>query len=305
MKSVFGVVGVFHHPTYAPARELAARVCDRLRPSVARVWMAGAWDPAATDNLPGTDLLICIGGDGTVLRGARVVVPHPIPILGVDMGRFAFLTEFTAGELLAHLDEVLAGRMRVEERAMLDAHLEGFPAETRAPAHSHALNDVIVGRTALGRPVYLDVSVNGDLVGVLRADAVVVATATGSTAYALSAGGPILDPLARSLVVAPVAPHLAAAAPLVLPEDAVIDLAVHGDGNVAVSIDGQGQFHMDAAGRVHVQRSPHVTRLLRYWDKPFFAQLGRRLAWLDERRLEAVGRQAALEPPLADSADAL
>jgi len=286
-------IGIYHHPQLEAARVFAEEVRDLLAVHVPRIWLSSAWDPEhSTRELAGTDLLICIGGDGTVLRAARVVVPNPTQILGVDMGRLAFLTEVTPDGLRDRLDDLLAGRYRVEERTMLDVAFQHLP-EAEEDAPRQALNDVILGRTSLGRPVYINVQVNGDLIGVIRADAVIVATATGSTGYSLSAGGPILDPVARSIVVTPVAPHLAAAAPLVLPHEAVVTLSPGAGGAVAVSVDGQGEFQATPESRVEVRCSEHVARLIRFDDQPFFAQLGRRLAWLDERRLASVGGQAA------------
>jgi NAD+ kinase len=281
-------VGIYHHPELDAARDFAGEIRDRVAASGRSVWVSSAWDPvASTRDLPATDLLIAIGGDGTILRAARAVVPHPIAILGVDMGRLAFLTEFEPDDLRAHLDDVLAGKFSIDERTMLDIDFEGFGASAPQGTVS-ALNDVTVGRTSLGRPVYVNVRLNGDLIGVLRGDGVVIATATGSTGYSLSAGGPILDPTSRFLVLTPVAPHLAAAVPLVLPPDSEIELSVGGPSEVAVSVDGQGAQPVDEQGRVLVRRSEHVARMVRYREKPFFAQLGRRLAWLDERRLKAV-----------------
>ncbi|MDE2640142.1 MAG: NAD(+)/NADH kinase [Chloroflexota bacterium] len=286
-------VGIYHHPQLDAARDFAAELHDRFRPHVPEVWRSSAWDPErSTRDLPGTDLLVSVGGDGTVLRAARAVVPNPTRILGVDMGRLAFLTEVTPQGLRDRFDALLAGRYRVEERTMLDVAFHNAP-EAEAGAPSHALNDVMLGRTGLGRPVYINVEVNGALIGVIRADAVVVATATGSTGYSLSAGGPILDPAARSIVVTPVAPHLAAAAPLVVPHDSVVALSPAQEGGVAFSVDGQGQFPAGVGARVEVRRSEHVARLIRFDEQPFFAQLGRRLAWLDERRLAG-----ADQPPL-------
>ena len=294
-------VGIYHHPQLDAARAFAEELRDILAQHVSRIWVSSAWDPdRSTRELEGTDLLICIGGDGTVLRAARVVVPNPTQILGVDMGRLAFLTEVTPDGVRARMDDLLAGRYRVEERTMLDVAFQRMPiAEAEAP--KHALNDVILGRTSLGRPVYINVQVNGDLIGVIRADAVIAATATGSTGYSLSAGGPILDPVARSIVVTPVAPHLAAAAPLVLPYDAVVTLSPGDGGSVAVSVDGQGEFGASRDSSVEVRRSQHVARLVRFDAQPFFTQLGRRLAWLDERRLAAVagqGPDVGMDPPL-------
>ena len=281
-------VGIYHHPELDAARDFAGEIRDRVAASDREVWVSSAWDPvASTRDLPDTNLLIAIGGDGTVLRAARAVVPYPVAILGVDMGRLAFLTEFEPDDLRAHLDDVLAGKFSIDERTMLDVDFEGF-GDAAPGGTVSGLNDVTVGRTSLGRPVYVNVRLNGDLIGVLRGDGVVVATATGSTGYSLSAGGPILDPTSRFLVLTPVAPHLAAAVPLVLPPDSEIELSVGGPSEVAVSVDGQGAHSFDEQGRVHVRRSEHVARMVRYREKPFFAQLGRRLAWLDERRLKAV-----------------
>ena len=287
MSAPLAKVGIYHHPQLDAARAFAEELRDALADEVAEVWLSSAWDPArSTRDLPGTDLLICVGGDGTVLRAARAVVPHPTEILGVDMGRLAFLTEITPANLRARLPDLVARRYQVEERTMLDIEVENFPsAESAAPAH--ALNDVILGRTSLGRPAYIDVRVNQDLIGVIRADAVVVATATGSTGYSLSAGGPILHPQARSIVVTPVAPHLAAAVPLVVPYDSTVSLSPGADDGVALNVDGQGHFPAERDSVVHVRRSENVARLARFDETPFFAQLGRRLAWLDERRLAA------------------
>ena len=288
MEAAFAKVGIYYHPVLPAARALAVELAATLAHRVPQVWVSSAWDPdLSTRDLQGTDLLICIGGDGTVLRGARAVVPNPTRILGIDMGRHAFLTELGPEELRERLPDLLAGNHRIEERSMLAVRCAGVTAG-RAPDSAVALNDVIVGRNSLGRPVYVNVRVDGELIGLLRADAVVVATATGSTGYSLSAGGPILDPLSRSLVLTPVAPHLAAAAPLVLPPDAVIELSPGSDESVGVSVDGQDQSSLGPRDAVTVRRSEFVARLVRFGEKPFSAQLSRRLTWLDERRLKAV-----------------
>jgi NAD+ kinase len=284
MSVEYATVGIYHHPTHPPAKEFAGELRRRIQAESEGldVWIASAFDPvASTRDLPHTDLLICLGGDGTVLRAARAVIPHAIPILGVDMGRVAFLTEFTPQQMLERLAQVLSGQGRLEARAMIDVRTAGF-ADEDAPQHVHALNDVIVGRRSVGRPIAVNVRVDGDLIGIITADAVIVATATGSTGYSLSAGGPVLHPLSRSLVVTPVASHLSTAAPIVLPEDSAIDLSAVTEGTTALSIDGQGQYEMSGASTVNVKRSNHIARLLRFWDDPLYEQLGRRLSWLDD-----------------------
>ncbi len=216
--------GVFVHSRWSAADRLADRVRDLLRDRGCDVWLTSDWDDSAVgENIPGTDLLVCLGGDGTMLRAARVIVPHPVPILGVNMGRLGFLTEVNPGDLVDRLSDFLEGRCRIEERTMLQAQVPSWGAT------HHALNDVVVGRASIGRPLYVEVSIDGVRLAIHRCDAVIAATATGSTAYSLSAGGPILHPESRELLLTPVAPHLGSARPLVLAPDAVIDLTVTAD----------------------------------------------------------------------------
>ena len=281
-------VGIYYHPRLDEASKLADSVADKLRQQDLDVWASMPWDPdRATKRLPETDLLICLGGDGTILRAARVAAAHDCLILGVDLGRQAFLTELRPEQIDAHLPDLLSGNYIIEDRAMLEAApLVAADAPTTMPA----LNDVMIGRGSLGQPAYISVGVNGDQIGVVRADAVVVASATGSTGYSLSAGGPILHPRARSVVLTPVAPHMAAASPVVLPSDAVIELRLGQEHPGSLSVDGQRPFALEPGGGVEVRRSEALARLVRFGERSFFAQLGRRLAWLDERRIRAVSR---------------
>ena len=282
-------VGIYYHPRLVEARELADDVARRLRKLDRDVWISAPWDPGrSTERLHETDLLICLGGDGTILRAARASVGHRCLILGVDLGRQAFLTELRPEQIDQHIPDLLSGDFVIEDRTMLEARPIGVEAD--APGLLPALNDVMIGRGSLGQPAYVAVWVGGDLVGVVRADAVVVASATGSTGYSLSAGGPILHPQARNVVLTPVAPHLAQAAPMVLPGDAVIDLRLGREHPGSLSVDGQRPYPLAPGGGVQVRRSQALARLVRFGERPFFAQLGKRLAWLDERRIEAVSR---------------
>jgi NAD+ kinase len=274
-------VGIFLHSRWSVAVQLANRVESVLRAEGRDVWQTSDWDDSAVaEQTPGTDLLICLGGDGTVLRAARTVVPHPVPILGVNMGRLGFLTEVRPGELLDRLSDVLQGRCRIEERTMLQAQVPS------SGATHHALNDVIVGRASVGRPLYVETAVDGVRLAIHRCDAVIVATATGSTAYSLSAGGPILHPESPELLLTPVAPHLGSARPVVLPRDAVVDLTVTADKEAVVSVDGQIDRPLASGDRVSVCRSAHTARFVRF-SKPqdYYAVLAEKLGWL--RVLEA------------------
>lgn len=268
-------IGIFVHSRSEAASRLAEEVTSFLLRHVDNVWVTSSWDDSATTGqVADTDLLICLGGDGTVLHAARTVIPHSVPILGVNMGRLGFLAEVRPQQLMDRLPEVLDGACRIEERAMLQAQVPAWGVT------AHALNDIVVGRATIGRPMYMDVSVDHCRLAIFRCDGVIVASATGSTAYSLSAGGPILHPESKDLILTPVAPHLAAVRPLVLPPDSVIDLTVSSDKEAIVSVDGQVDRPLESGGKVIVGRSPHIARFIRF-SKPeqYYEMLAERLDW--------------------------
>ncbi|HZP25651.1 MAG TPA: NAD(+)/NADH kinase [Dehalococcoidia bacterium] len=268
-------VGIFVHPSWQEAHALGRRLEAELRKRVPEVWLTAAWDEATyRDHLPGSELLVCVGGDGTMLWAARTVCPEKVPILGVNMGRLGFLAELNPAEAHEKLPLVLDGAGRIEERTMLQVEVN------RGQVY-HALNDVIIGRSTVGKPVYIDASVDGERLAYYRADAVIVATATGSTAYSFSAGGPILYPESQELVLTPVAPHLVTGRSLVLDPDARIELTVATDHTAVFSADGQEDHHLSSGSRIAVKRSPYVTRFLRLSPPSHhYAQLAERLGWL-------------------------
>lgn len=269
-------VGIFVHSRSAAARALADEVARFLATRVQCVWQTADWEDAKVlEEVPGTDLLVCLGGDGTMLHAARSVVPHGVPVLGVNMGRLGFLAEVRPSQALERLTDVLEGRCRIEERTMLQAQVPSWGLTF------HALNDVVVGRANVARPVYIDVSVDGMRLAVHRCDAIIVASATGSTAYSLSAGGPILHPESRDIILTPVAPHMAAARPMVFPPDTVIDLLVSADKDTIVSVDGQVDRPLENGATVTVCRSPHLARFVRFRSsQEYWATLAERLDWL-------------------------
>ncbi len=269
-------VGIFLAARWRGANELLESLRDVLASQVEVVWQTSNWDDSpAQEQIEGTDCIICLGGDGSMLWAARAVVPHAVPIFGVNMGRLGFLAEIGPKELMDKLPRVLAGEGRVEERAMLQAQVPAWGQTFQA------LNDVVVGRSLAGRPVYLDVSVDGRRLAVYRSDAVIVASATGSTGYSLSAGGPILHPESREMVLTPVAPHLAPARSLVLPDDAVVDLVLSTEEGATVSVDGQVNRALERGDSVTVCRSPHVARFLRLSEPAdYYRILAERLEWL-------------------------
>lgn len=261
-----GKVGLFLHPNLEAAQSLGDQLRTLLEGRGCQVWAASAWDrAAAARNMAGTDLLICIGGDGTVLRGARAAVPHPVRILAVNMGRLGFLSELTPAETPEEVLAVLDGAGRVEDRTMLAGevcHPEDGTPVTNLPVQ-YALNDIVVGRYAPGRPVYINVRVEGESLETVRADGVIVATATGTTGYSLSAGGPVLFPEARQLVITPVAAHLSRVRPLVIPEGLSIELRVETDHRAVASFDGQVDEELESGACVRIHRAPYLARFIR------------------------------------------
>lgn len=278
--TVDGPVAVAYHPAVAGAEAVAQALVVVAREGGRRAWTEAlpegdaAFDAAVIERLRGAALLVCVGGDGTVLRAAAVAAQARVPIFGVRMGRLGFLTETIEPDALVDLRRVLGGEARLERHAMLQARVdEAEPV--------HALNDVVIGRGTLGRTVSIGASVDGVLLAEYRADALVIATATGSTGYALSVGGPILPPTSSEIIVVPVAPHLTRANPLVLPEGARLRLSVERGEEALMTADGLLHRPVESGTVVEVTVSPRSVDFVRLGaENQFYASLARRLGWL-------------------------
>ena len=257
-----------------------------------------SWVCAASEvdpDIPGaqdTELIITVGGDGTIIRAASLAVPRGIPILGINMGRLGFMTELKADEALDKVPQYLEGIAQVEERCMLQVDVvagsmqgDQRPSPVANKSGYHALNDAVVGRGAVSRLVRISAYIDGAHLTDFRADAVVVSTATGSTGYNLSVGGPILSPQAGEIVLKPVAPHLGIASALVLPSTSVIELIVGTDYQTMLSVDGYVDLELAPGDGVRVQQSPHKAHFLRASPpNHFYATLTRRLGFADGQR---------------------
>ena len=278
--------GVCYHPDVPGAADLAARLRDRAEAAGREAWLAalerdGGAPPdggALAGRLPGSDLLVCVGGDGTVLQAAGLAAPLGVPVFGVRMGRLGFLAEATGDDAGAAFGHILAGGGRVEERAMAQAAVDGGGGEAEP---LHALNDVVIGRHRLGRTVSVGLEVDGVTLAEYRADAVVVATATGSTGYSLAINGPILWPASTDLIVAAVAPHLSYANALVVRGDAQLTLRMARGYEATMTVDGHHERPVPDGAVLRVTRSPRVARFVRLGEeRQFYANLARRLGWL-------------------------
>jgi len=240
----------------------------------------GRKDGIKGDAIPdGTDLVIVAGGDGTLLSAARIAGPLGIPILGVNFGGLGFMTELQPEELYSALENVLRGSYEIEEREALRVRFR----RGRKIISEHALlNDAVVTKTALARMLVIELRIDGELVATYTSDGLIIATPTGSTAYNLSAGGPILDPRMSAFVIAPICPHTMSYRPLVVPGSVRIEVTLRSLTEEAyLTLDGQVGFPMRQLDAIVVDRHPRSVRLVRVAHRGFFEVLQRKLHWGD------------------------
>ncbi len=222
------------------------------------------------------DLAVVLGGDGTMLSIARHIAPFDVPLIGINQGRLGFLTDVPLAQMEDALGAMLDGRYVEESRTLLKATIEraGHP-----PASALALNDVVVNRGNSGSMIDVAVDIDGRFVFSLRADGLIVSTPTGTTAYALSAGGPIITPDVKALALVPVAPHALTHRPIAVAESAVIAIVIERGIDAAANCDGQAHFPLAENDRVTVQRAPYVSRFLHPEGHDHFATLRAKLHW--------------------------
>jgi NAD+ kinase len=222
------------------------------------------------------DFALVLGGDGTLLSAARAVAHEGVPILAVNLGSLGFLTEVPLSDMYSTLEAVDAGSCPIEERSVLDCKLH---RGSECLSHHYALNDVVVNKSAISRLVDFDLLIDGAFVFNYKADGVIIATPTGSTAYSLAAGGPVLMPSVTSFVVTPVCPHSLTHRPLVVTDKAQIELRVEtGVEEAFLSIDGQVGVPVKQGDRIICQRAEHTVKLMRV-RKTFFDVLRNKLKW--------------------------
>jgi NAD+ kinase len=224
------------------------------------------------------DALLTLGGDGTLLRGARLLAGRPAPILGVNLGKLGFLTSCGRDDIESALRALATGQFRAEARMALEARaLDTDGAERR---RWFALNDVVLHKGGFARVLRLRVSANGESIAAFGADGVVLSTPTGSTAYSLSAGGPVVVPTVESIILSPVSPHTLAIRPLVLPPSVEITVQVEdGPEEVLVTIDGQVGTTFGAGETLAVRRAERPVLIVRLPGATFFSRLRQKLGW--------------------------
>lgn len=269
-------VAVLYNPHAEESAARSAELADWLHAQGRAVWRGSSQEcrdcPGVLDD---ADLMVAMGGDGTVLRAARLAFPNDIPVLAVALGHLSFMAEVGPQEMYEAVDRALSGGGWHDQRTLIRASLW---RAGRQVEEFTALNEVVISRSDISRIVNAHVSIDGSPLTTYHADGVLVATATGSTAYALSAGGPIVDPRSRSLLLVPIAAHLTNVPSMVLHEDAVVSIELRSRHQASLAIDGRENLPLQEGDEVLVRRSPQICTFVRLRPtSQFYTQLVARL----------------------------
>lgn len=285
MNTVIKKVGIYAKKNHPDAAQIAADIRDRLEADQISILMedtlaeqVGQVRGYAEDEIPAqVDLLIVLGGDGTLISVARLVGDLPVPILGVNMGSLGFLTEITRRELPAMLNQIVQGEFEVSDRMMLDAVIY---RDGQVLAEYTVLNDVVINKGALARIIDMQTSVENNHLTTFKADGLIIATPTGSTGYNLAAGGPIIYPGINSLVITPICPHMLTNRPIIVSDEARIQIEVKFDDDVVFfTADGQVGRKLLPNDLVEVRKSQSRTLLIASPSKDYFEILRTKLSW--------------------------
>jgi NAD+ kinase len=272
-------VGIIYNARIPEALDLSTAILHELN-LAEDSWISPAENlEVLAPRAESTDMVVTVGGDGTILRAVRFTGPARIPIVGINMGRLGFMTELQVDEAMNRLPNYLKGAYRVDERNMIQAKVVKA-GSTLTEGPYHALNDVVVARGAASRVVTLAGTIDGAQVSTFRADGLILSTATGSTGYNLAVGGPILDPESDALVLKTVAAHMGLTAALVLQSGAEVSLRLEGYQPAVLSVDGYEDHDLNLGDLVEMKQSPHKATFLRA-NPPsyFFGTLTRRLGF--------------------------
>jgi len=268
------------------ARELAASLAAQLTSGGATVAalpedaavIPGATAVAAGDLGAAVDVLAVLGGDGTFLYGASLVADHGVPIFGVNLGSLGFITPYARSETSAAVGDLLAGRLPVEERIRLAVTIRSVLGQPTSIPTRSAVNDAVLTQRSLARLLDLEARLDGAMVATYKADGLIVSTPTGSTAYTLAAGGPILTPDVQAMVLTPICPHTLTHRPLVFRPDSRLEIRNASDGPVTLTIDGQWGHELAGGASIEVRRAAQPLRVYRS-PRGFFGILREKLSW--------------------------
>lgn len=287
MDDEFRIVALVGKYQSTDVAEALSRMAEFLHARGLEVWLeadtaqavghAGSVRVASFEEIgEGADLVIVMGGDGTMLTAARTLAGHTLPLVGVNQGRLGFLTDVSHDEMIERVGQIIDGQYLRERRSLLEIELwrEGECVQTGL-----ALNDVVLSRGVIGRMIEFELHVDGEYIYSQRSDGMIIATPTGSTAYALSANGPILHPRLAGIVLVPLAPHALTYRPLALAQDSVVELVILGSRDAVLHCDGHTLYELREADRLRVRRSQQGVTLLHPEGYSYFAVLREKLHW--------------------------
>lgn len=273
-------IGVVYHPKNQAAPAMTEKIISLVSNSGFKTWIASAWE---TDKINrhtrSSDLIITAGGDGTILRTVHAIIPDIVPITGVNLGRLGFLTEIDADEVDDKLPALLQGKGWVDKRSVLEAEL-ALAGENEKPLKQYfwALNDVVIARGEIARVIHINVNIDGNTLTSYRADGIIIASATGSTGYALAAGGPVMHPQAEEFLLVPILPHLNPGYNVVVPKNSYVEIIINNIHPATLNIDGHINHSLPDGASITTRQSPHEVHFLRSLPQTsFFTTLEKRL----------------------------
>ena len=276
-------VGVVVKPNHTEAWRTAAELAAWLEARSIEVFTekesqdSGLKTVSADEFKERADLIVILGGDGTMISSARLLGDCGVPVLGINYGSLGYLTEFRFEEMLPAIESVLAGNYEIDPRVMLDVQLE---RQSETLSSNRILNEVVINRAVLAKIIEVEITLDGQFVNSFRADGIIVATPTGSTAYSLSAGGPILYPSMNAVVITPVCPFTLTNRPIVIPDNAEIRLRLKSESEgVALTLDGQVGYQMKTEDCVVIRKSNTSFNLVKPPNRNYFDVLRNKLKW--------------------------
>jgi NAD+ kinase len=286
MKSSFktvALIGKYKSPEIAEPLLTLARYLERRKvkvlidPLTAEYVGRARYPVRKLEALGGVaDLAVVIGGDGTMLNIARTLAPYEVPLVGVNQGRLGFLTDISVDNMITTIGTILDGKYVTESRMLIEGRVR---SGAKKPVEVLAFNDVVLSKGNKGNMVELEVRINGEFIYNQRSDGLIVATPTGSTAYAMSAGGPIVHPALSVMALVPVSPHTLSNRPIVVSGDAVVDIIIRNAADTRAHFDSHTRFNLREGDRVTVRRYPHAISLLHPLKHSYYRMLREKLNW--------------------------
>ena len=276
----FKRVGILYHPKLAESRVMAAEIFEYIESLDASGWVSSSWDEADVGgNIPSSDMIIVLGGDGSVLRAARLTAQYNVPLLTINMGRLGFLSEVQPAEWPERLKQAMQGDCWIEKRMMVHAK---HRRENKTINTYEALNEIIISRGQFARVIRLSAYIDRGYLTTYTADGLIISTATGSTAYALAAGGPILPPELENFLLIPLAPHLSLDRAIVLSKGVTVCIQISTDHTATLTVDGQFEIELEDSDQIVLRASPSAGRFIRlntrnYFYRTLMNRLGRQI----------------------------